>query len=457
MEKILFKKIEVWAVMALLLLWTIGALLFGWLVKAGLTNDNRLGGLEKVAIELASIPTNLKILYENGLTIEQGKLVQKNTQILELENRENFTQNDKNFNEDGILLISAYSKENSVSTVYLYDIRDKKILWQWVPSPEEIVEASPTLLAEKNKEKLGEIHTRTLFRSQHPYLLPDGSIVLTSGEGPLAKINACGETAWVTDRHFHHTIEGFGGNLIVPVVSVQNKGNDIGKKFRDDGYAIVAQNGELLEEKSVISLLRQGGYEGLLFGQTYRDDVVHLNDAEPILSSDEYVKAGDIMLSARNLSTVFLYRPSEDKIIWLKTGPWLNQHDIDYLGGGKFSVFGNDMTTSGEDLIGRKNSNIYVYNMKDGSVSKPYETVFRENKFTSPTEGRQRVLSNGDAFFEVTSQGEMFRASPGQLRWSYRHRISDSEIGAPHWSRYFNRDEVKLDWISKMTCNKRKG
>ena len=56
---------------------------------------------------------------------------------------------------------------------------------------------------------------------------------------------------------------------------------------------------------------------------------------------DKYVKKGDIAFSSRHLSTVFLYRPDE-KIIWLKSGPWLAQHDIDYLGEGIFSIYGNN-------------------------------------------------------------------------------------------------------------------
>ena len=41
------------------------------------------------------------------------------------------------------------------------------------------------------------------------------------------------------------------------------------------------------------------------------------------------------------LSAVFLYRPSSQKIIWLKNGPWLKQHDVDYMGEGIFTIFDN--------------------------------------------------------------------------------------------------------------------
>ncbi len=453
MEKILFKKIELWLVFILLLVGLIGTILFGWLVRFTVMDGTKAGAIGKIAVEVAAIPTNLKILFEKGIEFEDGKIVQKNTQIIESKNDGNFTQIDKDFSDDGILLISAYSKEHSINIVYLYDIRENRKLWQWIPEPKDIVEATHSLkIAEKNGQLL-PINTRTLFRSQHPYLLADGSIILSSGDGPLARINACGKLVWTIDRQFHHSIEGFGENLIAPLVSKNNENDIIGKYFRDDGYAIVTKDGKIIEEKSIIDILRRGGYEGLLFGQSIRDDRVHLNDAEPILSSDNYVKAGDIMFSARHLSTVFLYRPSEDKIIWLKTGPWLSQHDIDYLGNGRFSIFGNDLDAAGGDFVGRKNSDIYVYDMSDNSISKPYEAVFRDNKFLIVSGGVQRILSNGDGFFECTNRGELFRVSSKKVRWKYVHRISDSEIGALHWSRYFNRNEIRLDWIKSVKCD----
>ena len=43
----------------------------------------------------------------------------------------------------------------------------------------------------------------------------------------------------------------------------------------------------------------------------------------------------DLVISLRNLSTILVYRPST-KIKWLKTGPWINNHDAQYLGDGIF-------------------------------------------------------------------------------------------------------------------------
>ena len=79
------------------------------------------------------------------------------------------------------------------------------------------------------------------------------------------------------------------------------------------------------------------------------------------------------MMSARNISTVLLYRPSENRIVWLKTGPFLNQHDVDYIGEGKFSIFGNDNVEGSkftDKRLVQEYSSIYVYDMLTDNVLK---------------------------------------------------------------------------------------
>lgn len=455
MSNLLFKKIELWLVLLLLVFGLIGTVFFGWIVIDAAKNKADASPLGKMAVEIALIPANLETIFKKGVEFSDKRIVQKNTQILNSKNNGNYTKIDKNFNDDGILLVSAYSKEHSVSIVYLYDLFKNKIIWQWIPNPEEIIEVTPSLKTARKNGKLPIEQTDISFRSQHPYLLKDGSIVITSGEGPLARINACGNLTWTVDRQFHHSIEGDGKYLFVPLVSDKNKDNVIGGYglFKDDGYAVVSQDGRIIAEESIISILKRNGFESLVFGQSVRGDRVHLNDAEPILEDDGYVKAGDIMLSARNLSTVFLYRPSEGKIIWLKTGPWLSQHDVDYLGNGRFALFGNDVDSLGGDFLERKNSNIYVYDMGSDSITKPYDKVFHDNNFLSPTQGLQRILSNEDAFVEMNEAGELYRISHDNIRWKFVSSISNSEIGALHWSRYFNRNELNLDWVSNVDCS----
>jgi len=222
--------------------------------------------------------------------------------------------------------------------------------------------------------------------------------------------------------------------------------------IRDDGIAEISPNGEIVEEWSVKDILERHGYNGLLYGVgPYEVDRTHLNDIEPILVSDDYVQQGDLALSLRNLSTVLLYRPSTDEIIWLSTGPWLRQHDVDYQGNGVFTIFGNDELRgeTNQDSL-RDYSTIWAYDQKDGSV-KSFLELDAVDIFTA-SQGLHRVLPNGDVFIEEQNSHVLHRVNGARLRWSYVNSLGDDKIGALHWSRYLRSDEQQFDWIEKAGC-----
>ena len=59
---------------------------------------------------------------------------------------------------------------------------------------------------------------------------------------------------------------------------------------------------------------------GLLYGVgEFEKDRYHINSVIPIKYTDNFEK-DDLVISIRNLSTVIVFRPKEDKIIWSQTG-----------------------------------------------------------------------------------------------------------------------------------------
>jgi hypothetical protein len=79
----------------------------------------------------------------------------------------------------------------------------------------------------------------------------------------------------------------------------------------------------------------------------YNDDPTHLNDIQPVLADGPYWKKGDLFVSLRNISSIMLYRPSTDQIVWMKRGPWLSQHDVDILDDHRISVYDNNVQDRG--------------------------------------------------------------------------------------------------------------
>ncbi len=129
-------------------------------------------------------------------------------------------------------------------------------------------------------------------------------------------------------------------------------------------------------------------------------DRIHLNDAQPIYKTVNKAQVGDIALSMRDLSTVALFRPETGKIVWLKTGPWLNQHDINQLDDGSYSIFGNNtVRVEGKKkrLLNQNNSELYIYDASSDTVKTPFAAMMEKEKIGSIMEGRFRLLENGDA------------------------------------------------------------
>lgn len=444
-EKIFFKKVEVWVLYLVLILGSVLSVLFGWVVQYKATGGDKGGAIGDAALALAKAPNNAILLLDVGLKSAMQP------QRIPFSDFKNLEVIDKDFKDPGLLLVSSFSPENGITTVYLYDIQNSKKLYEWVPPHKDIF---------KQTSYHFDVNIKSRYRTQHPYLFQDGSLLFTSGEGPLVKIDRCGNLQWTIDRDFHHSIEmGPDGTFFVPVAiatpedfdSITEKGHKV-SPIRDDGFAEISADGKIIREWSVTNILERNGYVGLLYGVgEFLTDRIHLNDVQPIMHTDAYVQKGDLVLSARNISTLFLYRPSTDKIIWLQTGPWLNQHDVDYQGNGIFTVFGNDYIQGPvHDPSYNGYSSIYFYDQKTAKTG-VYRSFEKEGIYTA-SQGLHTILNNGDLFIEEQNKHILHRIGKDIHRWKYVHTVSDTEIGALHWSRYLDMNKEDLPFLKDPEC-----
>ncbi len=450
LEGLLFAKVEVWVVVACGLVGLFVLLSFGWLVQDSATGGKLSGALGRTALAVARIPSPIVRLLDGEAVAQPQRLAF--TPDAELEHFAELSRQD-----DGTLLVASYSDEHEVSVATLYDLSSQTVLHTWVPPVSEI-RAATRFRGVRNEKRN--------YRTQHPLLLEDGDLVISSGEGPLVRIDACGGLVWAIDRHFHHSIErDADGNLLVPhVVRAETKAvpvqgsEELLPAVRDDGFAKVSPDGRILQEWSVTDILRRHGHDTLLYGVgPWEADRIHLNDVEPILETDDYVREGDVALSIRHLSTVMLYRPSTDQILWIKTGPWLNQHDVDYQGNGVFTIFGNDSFrgAGAEGKAHRGHSTIWQYDQKSDQVQ-PFLSMDDPVIYTA-TQGVHRVLPDGDVFVEEQNAGRLHRLNDEGLVWSFVSRLDEAHIGALHWSRYLTKAESDFPWLRDLRCEAKGG
>jgi hypothetical protein len=358
----------------------------------------------------------------------------------------------------GYLLLSGLDRQVNQHAVKLIDLRDGKTLHRWDLDYSAVFGDTPT---DAGSYKL---FSRERLRMFHPLLLDDGSLVFNTQEGPLARIDSCSRHQWTNEHHFHHSVEkGDDGQIWVNTVIYDDASGfpkvllwDKTKRFRDDGLARIDSDGNIYGETSIREILHRHGHVGLLYGtREFVTDRLHANDVTPALYSTEYWQKGDLLISLRDISTVMLYRPATDQIIWLKTGPWLFQHDADFVGDSKISIFSNQTVPDDGGYREQGRSDIFIYDFADDTVSRPYNRVLENVGFYSRAEGRSRVLDDGSLFVEETIRGRILKVSPEAVIWTYVNRYDDRHLGQISWSRYYESGEIDaaLAAISESRCD----
>ena len=448
------RKIPLWVLLLTCLIFINITVLFGWAVYNISNGGEKLRRFEVVILSIARFP---------DLVYHSFKELTAQTPLI-VENRfpeyDGFKLNgviqEGAVNDSGYLLLSAYDGNEKQSDIKLIRLHDQKVLHEWIPNVSDLARSHSYIADPPIVEN--EL-TKFRFEVGHPFPLEDGGVIFHNFEGPIYKIDACSRIVWVNNQHFHHSIErGPHGNFWVPtVVKSSSFSFDQPGQYRNDAIAKLSPDGTILFEKSVSAILEENGYRGLLYGTgPYEDDLTHLNEIQPATTTSPYWEKGDLLISLRNRSTVFIYRPSTDRIIWLKTGPWLNQHNPQFVGTSGISVFGNDAIRpiEGEYAFVYGQSNIYLYNFADNTVSTPYSGILKELSVSAATGGRQKILENGDAFVEDSGNQRLLRISPRKLIWAYMPKLDDRRVGVVSWSRYLNEAEANkvLPALERTQC-----
>jgi len=429
------RKIPLWLVLLLLWFAFIIALTFGWEVWRIRNSRQRMNSkADQFIISLASFPSLVKESF-NELK-QPSKLI-----CPDLYPNVSGLKTEKNYIDSNYILLSTYDKKENQSVVKLIRLSDQKIIYQWMPNYDEIIK----LYGKQNKFWL--VTDKHNLQLCHPLLSPDGSIIFNNYLSPLIKVDKNSKLIWGVNGIFYHSIEyDADGNVWVSsIIKPSPFLPDLLNDYQDDAITKISPNGKLLFRKSVAQILVENGYRTLLLGVgTYEKDLLHLNDIQPALSSGNYWIKGDLLISLRNKSTVFLYRCSTNKILWLKTGPWLNQHDVDFIDSGRIGIFGNNtVRVFGADRLVDGYNEEYIFNFKTNTTETPYTEFLKKATVSTRTQGRSDVLPNGDLFVEETNNNRLLRGSKKDIIWQYVDRIDKHSVAALSWSRFITAAEFK--------------
>ena len=210
--------------------------------------------------------------------------------------------------------------------------------------------------------------------------------------------------------------------------------------FQEEYVLKVSPEGVVLAEISILDAIYDARFEGLLFANGAHDsdlevpfdgDFTHLNDIE-VLSAElapafPMFAEGDLLLSLRNLNLLMVIDQGTRRIKWTRTGPFLRQHDPDFLPTGRIAVYDNRRDGSGSNHFG--GNRILVIDPASESVKTLYGARTGEHFYTDAM-GEQQPLQNGNLLISESERGHAFEVDPdGRIVWSYVNRWTDGSVG----------------------------
>lgn len=443
----MFRKVEVWFLLLVILLGLIFTIGFGVLVRQELVGSVKLGVVSRTALFLAELPVEIKKQL-NFVAIEGERF------------EDIYGFNGVSLEQKSYLLLSRHNGLEGV--VELIDLSDFSVVHEWNPDIElinSLVDFSNPEFAELRRDN-GE--SRYVLAS--PLLTQEGGLIFHANS-PLVKVDMCSNLVWQNQEEiFHHSNEvDSEGNFWVPSrmypMALEKKlvGSKVGNYY-DDAITKLSPEGEILFQKSVSEILIENGYKYLLFANTHEDsflsDPVHLNDIQPVLESGPYWQKGDVFLSIRNQSMVALYRPDSNELVWVGTGALARQHDIGILSDSKISIFNNNSFEGYRGSFVDGFNEMVVYDFATQSYSKYLAESMQQHEVKTVNAGKGQILDNGDLFVEESNFGRLvYFDAEGKLLWSYVNRLDDDKIYPLGWARLLATD-VDLAVVEKIILEK---
>ena len=458
----MFKKIEIWIVLLIIIFLIFCSILFGSLLSHHYKNGKRFPFLQNIAVFIAEIPKNAKNLkFINGkiYNAEDLPLVREHSskELQELRNKSIFKRY-TNSNRNELLVLPRYDGNQKRSIVDIIDLNNFKVLHRYSHDVNKMNDLIKNKI-EHPTIKFDDSQIR--FEYRHPIILEDGSLISDSDYSPLFKINVCSELEWMNDsERFHHSkMLSNDKNIWVPSQiypyskKLQKHLTEFG--FQDDAITKINLDGKILFQKSVVEILLDNNIFQLsdaLNIFTARGDPIHLNDIEEAKFDTDFWKKGDLFLSSRHQNAIIHYRPSTNKVINFIKGPFYNQHDVDIISENEIGIFNNNEQI---DKIKGKYSNILIYNFETKKFSKKFDNQLKNVNFKTVTQGLMEFFDDGSLLVEEHNKGRLILFNnKGEIEWEFINKDDKNNIYIITWSRII-KDKKLIENIKNIISNKK--
>lgn len=249
-------------------------------------------------------------------------------------------------------------------------------------------------------------------------LMNNGDLVFNYEVLGMVRLDLDGNVVWRLPRQTHHSLHLDGQGHIWTSVRYTHEERQEGHHGYAGGYfeytivEIDAESGEILQEFSVFDLLQENNLHGLLYlatglgeGMAMVGDTLHLNDVELFPEDMEpgFFEPGDLMLSLRQTNAVVVFHLPTRELKYLSFGPYVRQHDPDFIDGDTISIYDNNHVGTREEGV---HSRVILERAPDREVSIAFSGSEQE-PFFSDVLGKHQWLENGNLLVLEATAGRL--------------------------------------------------
>lgn len=296
------------------------------------------------------------------------------------------------------------------------------------------------------------------------HVLPNGDLIAlytAIGDTPwgygIAKLNAKSEVIWKYLGHAHHdfAVDAAGEVHVLTqqVVETDLPGfAHLPRPRIDDFLVTLSPDGEERASVPLMEVFAASPYGRRLYFASNEShlngDYLHANSVDVLTGPVPGMpgsRAGQALISFREVSTVALVDPASRSVVWAQSGPWVRQHDAQVLPTGNLLLFDNEGSSAGHgrsrvlELDPATARIVWSYAGRDGE------------KLESLARSSQTRLGNGNTLIVESMAGRVIEVAPnGDIVWEFVNPVragdGDRRIPIIFWvqrldpDRYFEPD-----------------
>ncbi len=284
---------------------------------------------------------------------------------------------------------------------------------------------------------------------RHVELLPGGELLAIFGGQGLIKLDRDSRLLWANPVRAHHQLRVLDdGSLLV----LTHEANDLPwfdaeEPVLEDFLTHMDADGRILSQQSLVVALWDSPFRDVLEDRTGNPaDVLHCNSLQvldgSLASIDPAFAAGNVLISSRNASAVFVVDPRQGRAVWARKGDFRTQHDAQLLASGNLLLFDNN-GLPGESRI-----------LELDPIRFEPRWTYRGDEqavFYSEWLGAVQRLPGGTTLITDSNSGRALEVTPaGEIVWEFHTPATagESDEFIASMSRMARLSpEIPLDWL----------